>query len=182
MKTKAGSIYQRANSPFLWVKFYVPGNPKPIRESTKTADPDEAQRYLHRRLGEVATGKFAGTEPERIKVNGLFDLVEEDYENNGRASGKMLRSRLKNHLRPFFGALRASQVGSRQIANYIAKRRKEGAENATINRELEILRRAFRIGFEAEPQLVFKPLKYQKLVEDNVREGLLSNEQYGCSS
>jgi integrase len=73
-------------------------------------------------------------------------------------------------------ALKAATIGQRQITAYIAKRKRDGAKNATINRDLEILRRAFRLGFEGD--LVTKPLKIQKLVEDNVREGLLSHEQY----
>jgi integrase len=177
-RAKAGSLYKQAKSPYWWVKFYIPGQVKPIRESTGTTNADEAQRFLHRRLGEVATGAFVSLEPERVKVNELLAMLEEDYENNGRGSAKQLQSRLKQHLRPFFGQLKAATVGTRQISGYITKRKKAGAKNATINRELEHLRRAFKLGFDAEPQLVLKPLKFKKLTEDNVREGLIDHNQY----
>jgi integrase len=177
-KVKAGSIYKQKKSPYWWIKFYVPGRPTPIRESTKTEDLEEAQRYLYRRLGETAVGKSSGTGPERVKVNELFDLVVEDHESNGRASVVQLKGRLKNYLRPFFGAMRASQVGTRQIKTYIAKRQKDGAMNATINRELEHLRRAFKLGFEEEPKLVMQPLKVPRLEEDNIREMTITLEQY----
>src|SRR6516162_4632013 len=137
-KVKAGSIYKQKKSPYWWIKFYVPGRPTPIRESTKTEDLEEAQRYLHRRLGETATGKFKSLEPERIKVNTLFDHVVEEYEIQGLASFPQLKTRLNKHLRPFFGTMRAAQVGTRQIKTYIKQRQKVGAENATINRELEV--------------------------------------------
>jgi integrase len=177
-KVKAGSIYKQKKSPYWWIKFYVPGRPAPIRESTKTENLEEAQRYLHRRLGETATGKFNSLETERIRVNALLDLVVEDYDIRKLASRPQLTVRLKHYLLPFFGHLRAAQVGSRQISAYIKQRQRAGAENSTINRELEHMRRAFRLGFEAEPQLVVKPLKVPRLPEDNVRENTVTQEQY----
>ena len=50
--------------------------------------------------------------------------------------------------------------------------------NATINRELEHLRRAFKLGFEEEPKLVMQPLKVPRLEEDNIREMTITLEQY----
>jgi hypothetical protein len=179
-RVKAGSLYKQAKSPYWWVKFYIPGQPQPIRESTKTENRGEAERFLHRRLGGVATGAFVSLEPERVKVNELFDMLVIDYENNGRSSLKQVQVRLKKHLRPSFGSLPAARVGTVQVKTYISKRRRAGAKNATINRELEILRRAFKLGFEAEPQLVLKPFRFNKLTEDNVREGLVSRDQIRC--
>lgn len=178
MAQKSGSLYKQKNSKFWWIKYYTPNSPKPIRESTKTEDEGEANNVLWRRLGEVATGRFNGLEPERIKANELFDMFEEDYENKGRSSLKQARLRIKAHLRPFFGPLKAATVGTRQISAYITKRKRGGAKNATINRELEILRRAFNLGFKAQPQLVLKPITFEKLPEDNIREGLLPHAQY----
>jgi integrase len=175
---KSGSIYKQKNSKFWWVKYYLPGNPNPIRESTKTENEDDAQNYLWRRLGDVGAGKFLGLEPEKILVNELFDMLVEEYTLNGRASLRELNIRLNKSLRKFFGGLRAATVGTRQVQAYILKRKKEGVKNATVNRELEHLRRAFKLGFEAEPQLVLRPLKYKKLTEDNVREGLLEHDKY----
>lgn len=178
VRARAGSIYKQQNSKFWWIKYYLPGNPKPIRESTKTEDEDQARKVLWDRLGQVANGRFAGLEPERIKVNELFDMLEEEFINNSRGSLKQLEGRLKNHLRPFFGDLRAATVGTRQVSAYIAKRKKAGAMNATINREMEHVRRAFNLGFKAQPQLVLRPLVYKKLAEDNIREGLLDHSAY----
>ena|SRR5438270_11610591 len=61
-------------------------------------------------------------------------------------------------------------------------RQKQGAprsaENATINRELEIMRRAFTMGFDAEPQLVRRPFKFTRLPELNVRDGMFTPQHY----
>jgi hypothetical protein len=70
-------------------------------------------------------------------------------------------------------------TGSLQALNaYIARRQKEGRKNATINRELAILRRAFRLGYEHDPQLVFRVPVIKALKEDNVREGFLEADKY----
>jgi integrase len=176
-QVKSGSLYRQTGSGFWWAKYYIPGRSKPIRESTKETDWAAAQNYLRGRLGDAARGKFAGLEPDRILVSSLLDRVEEDYIANGRRSTEALVCRMK-HLRPVFGALRAAAVGTRQVDAYKALRRKEGAKNATINREMEVLRRAFLIGYQDEPQLVLRPLRIVKLKEDNIREGVLAHEDY----
>lgn len=61
---------------------------------------------------------------------------------------------------------------------YIAQRKALGRKNATINRELSLLRRAFRLGFEHDPPLVFRVPVIKALKEDNVREGFLEPQNY----
>lgn len=173
-----GSIYKQPGSRFWWIQYYVPGQKKPIRESAKTEDYAQAQNELWKRLGQVGAGSFIGLEPERIKVDELLAMLVDDYELNSRSSLRQMKLRVENHLRPFFGQMRAATVGTRQISSYVAKRKKEKKANATINREIEHLRRAFALGFDAQPQLVLRPMKYKKLDEDNVREGLLEHAQY----
>jgi integrase len=52
------------------------------------------------------------------------------------------------------------------------------AEPATVNKELAYLRRAFRLGFQNEPQLVEKVPKFRMLPVDNARTGILPHEKY----
>lgn len=183
-KPKSGSIYQQKGSKNWWIKFYVPGQKEPIRESAKTDNWDRADQQLKTRMAEVATGRFAGLEPERIKIKDLLEYLIEDYENNDRGILKQAKLRVNVHLLPFFGAMKATDVGTRHISAYIAARKKpakrtpNGAANGTINRELDLLRRAFNLGAQAEPALVIKPPKVVRLEENNVREGILEHEQY----
>jgi site-specific recombinase XerD len=44
---------------------------------------------------------------------------------------------------PFFGHLRVATITTADINRYIARRQEEQAANATINRELSALKRAF---------------------------------------
>src|SRR5258705_54707 len=89
----SGSIYkpkyrnkngELVESSIWWLKYYQPGNPKPIRESTETDSWDEANRKLKRKNGDVVTGRYAGREPERSRLEQLFTDLLDDYRRNGR--------------------------------------------------------------------------------------------------
>jgi hypothetical protein len=53
-------------------------------------------------------------------------------------------------LRDHFGDWRALDINFRAIEAYITKRREEKKANATINRELELLRRALRLAHDRQ--------------------------------
>lgn len=183
-KRRAG-LYQRKKKradgtvmvlPTWWIKYSKNG--RVYRESTSTKVYAEAERFLKRRLGEVATGKFAGLAVERISVNELFDDLMEDYRLNKRASIVETTSRLKNHLRPFFGEMRAGDVSTAHVKRYMRKRLEAGVVSATVNRELEILKRAFTLAIKSDPPKVVRELSITMLTEDNVRTGFLDDSGY----
>jgi integrase len=57
-------------------------------------------------------------------------------------------------------------------------RREEGAEDSTINRELSILRRGFRLGAKEEPPLVGRIPDIPKLEESDARQGFIEEQDY----
>lgn len=59
-----------------------------------------------------------------------------------------------------------------------ATRRTAGASDATINRELAIVRRGFKLGAREDPLLVQRQAVIPVLDEDNVRQGFLEQDQY----
>jgi integrase len=69
-------------------------------------------------------------------------------------------------------------VTSDDIKRYKASRQKAGAENATINRELAILRKAYTLALESTPPLVNAAPKISKLEENGAREGFVEAEQF----
>jgi integrase len=180
-----GSIYRRTKkqpdgtiktlAPW-WIKYRKNG--QVFRESSESDAYDDAERLLKRRVGEIATGKFAGLRPERIRIAELFADVREDYEQNGNDSLPDLKGRLKNHLIPFFGETRAADFSTQHIKRYVTQRRAAGAKNATINRELAIIRRAFNLAARCDPPKVTRVPSVQMLRENNVRTGFLEYEQY----
>jgi integrase len=82
------------------------------------------------------------------------------------------------HLKPFFGLLRAIEVSSQLVASYIDARQQEGAENATINRELAALKRLFRLAQQSTPPKVNAVPYIAMLKENNTRTGFLESKQH----
>ena len=173
-KPKAGSVYQRNN--VWWIKYYSMGSP--VYESSHSVRAEDAERLLRKRLGEIATGAYRGIAVERTTLDELFDLVVDDYKENGKRSIDDVLSRLKLHLRPRLGKLRAADFGSADVRRYKAARKNEQAQPATINRELSILKRAFSLGSRHDPPLVLHNPPVEKIPENNVRTGFLEQADY----
>src|SRR5204863_9572014 len=136
-----------------WVKYYRNG--RPYRESTSSTLERDAKDLLNRRLGDIASGRPMNPRADRIKVSQLLDDLLTEYEVNERASLRRMKE-LVNHLRPALGHFRAVAVTTADINRHIAARQVSGAANATINRELAALKRAYAIGCKATT-LVAKP-------------------------
>jgi integrase len=149
---------------------------KENRESSKSTNWNDASRLLKRRLGEIASGKPAGVWPERIQMGILFDEFIRDYGANKRKSLYETKVRLDRHLRPFFSTLRAAEVTTARLRSYVDYRQSAGAANATINRELAIIRRAFQLALDAEQ--ISRAPRMKPLKESNVREGFIEYDVY----
>ncbi len=161
MRAKLGSVYQRTKKlsdgltqvlSTWWIQYSRNG--QVFRESSKSEKRSDAERLLKKRVGEIATGKFAGLGAERVRLSDLFQDVIEDYQASERKTLDDLRSRLKNHIEPFFGDVRAANFSTQSVKRYVTARRADDAQNATINRELAILRRAFSLGAKCDPPKV----------------------------
>lgn len=172
-----GSIFKQEGSRFWWVCYSVNG--KPVRESSKSEKITDAQNLLKKRNGEAESGNLIPPKIQRITVAELYDAVLTDYKNNGQAF-EWAEMRWEKHVEPFFGHMRAANVGTDQLAAYIAKRKEEKAANGTINRELALLRRAFTLGYKSRPRKVsfLLDLSNHLLEENNVRTGFVDEAQY----
>jgi integrase len=173
-KPKLGSIYQRGG--VWWLKYHRNG--KPYRESSGSALYADAERLLKRRMGEVVSGKFAGLAIERIRMQDLFDDLVEEYRVNQRSSIVHLRSRLRLHLVPAFGAVRATELSTTHVKAYTSKRLHAGAANATVNRELEAVERALKLAVQSDPPKLVRQIHIPMLPENNVRTGFLEDDGY----
>ena len=173
-KPRTGSIYARGG--MYWIKYYRRG--QPFRESSHSDIYEEAERLLKKRQHEVVTGKFAGLGPERVRMSDLFADVLEDYRVQKRASADDVDSRIRVHLNPAFGETRAADLSTQNLKRYISSRREVEAADATINRELAIVRRAFTLAATSDPPKVNRIIKVPRLNEDNVRCGFLEHERY----
>ncbi len=71
--------------------------------------------------------------------------VTNDYTVNAKKSVGELKRRIKLHLTPVFGKRRLSTITTAELRAFTAKRLEAKASPAEINRELAIIRRAFRL-------------------------------------
>jgi integrase len=170
-----GSIYERKDSPFLWIAYSCNG--KKFRENSRTQKIKGAKKLLDQRLGEIADERFDAD--FSFKATTMDDLAAgflQDYEIRGKKSVSHAERRWVKHLRPFFGGKRAPQVTSKLILRYVQQRQAK-ARNGTINRELAALTRMFRLGLEADPPTVLRVPKIPHLREDPARQGFLEDGQ-----
>ncbi len=171
-----GSILRMKGSAALWIKYHRNGTP--IRESAHTTKVKEAEKLLRARLATISTGTYVGPKLEKVRTSELADDLIREYRINGRKSIDDLKARWALHLNPFFGALRAVEVTSQLVSRYIDSRQQEGAENATINRELAALKRMFNLARQSTPPKVIAVPYIAMLRECNIRTGFLESKQH----
>jgi site-specific recombinase XerD len=98
-----------------------------------------------------------------------------DYKNNDRRSLVTLQDRLIP-LRAAFGLDRTLDVDEARIERYKEERRSARKANATINRELAALRRAFRLG--VRQKRISRSPEIEMLGEAAPREGFVEPNQF----
>src|SRR5262249_43774134 len=130
-------------------------------------------KLLKRRIGEAAEGKPLGRDIEKITFEDLVRILLDDYQVNGRQSIKRVRGAIRN-LREVFGGSRAIDITDDRLSSYIVYRQEQGAANATINRELAALKRAFRLA----GRKVGQQPRFRMLRENNARKGFFEPEQF----
>jgi integrase len=157
-----GAIFKRDGSRFLWVGYIGP-NGKYMTESSGSEKRIEAQNFLNKRIEAVSGRNFLGPRVEKITIDELYDDLLSDYRINGQFV--LWPQRCWNaHLKSYFGGMKAASLGTTQISEYVEKRRSERAAESTINRELALLRRAFSLGFDAEPPKVMRVPKFHRFI------------------
>lgn len=119
----------------------------------------------------------SGASLRTLTIGSLLDDLLQDYRINGK-SIEWVEMVVRVHLRPAFGNQIAAKVGTDTLREFIDKRQKTGAANATINRELALLRRAFNLSRKATPPKIQKTPYFPMLKENNVRKGFLTDAQY----
>ena len=118
----------------------------------------DAEAWRQRHLAETAErAKIAAT--ETCTVGELLQIVEEDYERNNKRSIASLRSRLKR-LRAEFEDVRAVDLDEARIGEY---RDRLDLAPASVNRDLEVLRRALRLG--EQEKLIARAARVEMLSE-----------------
>lgn len=168
-KKRDENVFLRGST--WWIRYTFQG--EQVRESSGSKIKEDAVNLLKEREGDIVAGRFRGL--SRVTMGELLDDVEMDYRLNGFASLPQLLSRLKR-LKPAFGRIRAAEFGSQHIERYRLRRIKDKTEPASINREIQVLSRAWSLALEHEK--VARLLHFPMLSENNIRTGFLSVDQY----
>jgi integrase len=143
------------------------------RKSSHSTKRTEAVDLLKRCLTEIGKGRLIGPDAEKTTFDDLSQILRNDYEANERSLDRV-KSAL-SHLKEHFKEALALDITNDPVTAYIARRRDEGAQNATINRELSALKRALRLAHEANKLAVVPHIKL--LEENNTRKGFFEREQ-----
>lgn len=162
---------KRKTAATWWVQYSIRG--KRYRESSGSSNRANAVKLLKRRIGEAAEGRPVGHDVEKTTFEDLAKILLDDYKANGRQSIRRAKSSTQN-LRRFFADSRAIDITEDRLNTYIVFRQEEKAANATINRELAALKRAFRLAGRKVGQLP----RFRMLRENNARKGFFEAEQF----
>jgi integrase len=112
----------------------------------------------------------------RLTFHAAVRDVLADYRMNRKRSLPDVQRHVRLHLEPFFGHRRMAAITTADVRRYVARRQEEGAKNATINRELSVLKRAFTLAIAAGT-LPSRP-HIALLREDNVRRGFFEPDEF----
>ena len=169
-----GRVFQRGQ--VWWIAYYVDGRER--RESSGSRERREAVRLLRLRLAEVASGVVPEPAPRRkrapaVTMQDLFDLVEQNHRLNNRTSpsnGANLK-RMRQH----FGRYTIQACTGLVISHYMDARQRAGRKAGTINREMSVLKVAFKLGYEHD--LVARIPVIKHLPELGVRNEFFTREE-----
>jgi integrase len=162
----------RKRGAFYQIRYYRDG--QRIEESTGFTAYEDARDELRKREGQVSDGVPLTARSVRLTFDAAAKDVEADYITNGKRSIAELTRRIKLHLTPVFGGRRLSSITSADLRAFSARRLEAGASPAEINRELAIVRRAFRLAVDADKYHGRVP-KTPMLQERNTRTGFFDD-------
>jgi integrase len=158
---KLGKYYQ--------IDYYV-GN-KRIREVLKGVttkrDAEETERErLRNSSGPIEFKRFEGL--------ACWFLTHPDKQSKKTLDRD--QQRFEKHLLPYFGHCKPHDINSSMVDDYKVRRQRQFAANATINRELALLKSIFRFGYKKGK--VFRVPSIDLLPEDNVRQRFITEDEF----
>jgi integrase len=162
----------RKRGTFYQIRYYRNG--QRIEETTEYTKWEEARDLLRKREGAISDGVPITARSTRLTFDDAAKDVIADYAVNGKRSKDDLERRITLHLTPYFGAKRLSAISVADVRAFAARRLEAGASHGEVNRELAIVKRAFRLAVEAEKYHGRVP-KIPMLQERNVRQGFFDD-------
>jgi integrase len=140
----------------------------------------ECQRRRLEFVRQVDLGTYESPKPrpERVKevtCANLWDAYKRDCQNREKRVDRLETA--WRHLELPFGQKAAAAVRTGDLVEYTAERRAAKITNGTINRELAVLKAAFRYGARSE-MISRIPMFPRRLKEARPRQGFVEDKQY----
>jgi hypothetical protein len=130
---------------------------------------------LRDREGDISKGVPITAKSTKLTFDDAVKDVIADYTVDAKKSTEEIKRRVKLHLTPAFGGRKLSALTTADFRAFAARRLEAKAAAAEINRELAIVRRAFRLAVEADKYHGRVP-KFPVPQERNVRSGFFDDE------
>lgn len=170
-----GSLYQRETGVW-WYSYYRDG--KHERESLKTKNPNVAERRAKVIRDGLLEGSVFAASERRVTVDELLDDLIADLKAKQRA-WLPKATYFINRLREHFGKLAAPRLETSAVRTFQTHCREvDGLASATIDRHCELLRQAYKLGFESTPQKVTKRPMIPLIRENNARQGFVAAAEF----
>ncbi len=176
---RKGGVLQETS--IWWLDYSLRG--RRHQESSHMTRKTDAQKLLRERMADREAGRLVGPSPDRVTFQQLRELVERQYELDGRRSLGRIQIAF-DHLATFFGTKdetgdhsdRVVDITPTRVDAYTTQRLEAGAARATVNREVAALRRGFRLAVEKGMLATMPRLKVPK--EANARSGFFEAEDF----
>jgi integrase len=137
----SGMLYQRGRT--WWLKYYQNG--RPVRESSGTTKRKVAADLLASKVGKVASGEpVLPSRVDRIVWDEAARDLRVYYATTGKRNLDEAERRFA-HLDAFFAGRKLIAIDGALVSDYAQLRQAANAANATINREVSVLKRALRL-------------------------------------
>ncbi len=174
----AGSLRKHKGSKNWYIRYYLPDGRR-IEEPTGTPVKQRALALLQKRLAERELGVSPAQDLKKLTYESIRQSLLDDYRMKGRRSlrnGRLAFGGL-SHLDKFFAGKSVAVITSDTIRRFIAARQADGAQAATINRSLALLRRMLNLA-RIEGKIQTVPY-FPALKENPPRKGFVTHEQFG---
>ena len=144
-KDKSGKVIR---SRYWYILFYHNG--RKIKESSESESKMVAERLLQRRMGEMGMGLAPEQSVKQVRYEHIRDAWFAEHKNQGRhtytlKNGTQTVNGL-GHLDKYFKGMSVTRIDSDLLRHFIETRRKGGAADPTIRRNLVMLRSMMNLG------------------------------------
>jgi integrase len=159
----------RKAAKYYQIDYYIGG--KRVREILKGVTTKRDAEEIERERLRSSTGPI---EFKRFKQMAQWFLTHPDKQSKKTLDRD--RQRYEKHLEPYFGHCKPHDINPSMVDDYKVKRQRQFAANATINRELALLKSIFR--FALKKGKVPRAPQIDLLPEDNVRQRFITGGEF----